>query len=96
MGIVMWSSSKQPLPVAGRGDPSDHVEGAPSPSKSGVSLHAPSRLYLPGKPSRLVDFVSEEAEIAGKFAALDAQEKLDGDLRTVDRLLKFVQSKPVE
>ena len=32
----------------------------------------------------LVDFVSEEAEIAGKFAALDAQEKLDGDLRTVN------------
>lgn len=32
----------------------------------------------------LVDFVSEEAEIAGKFAALDAQGKLDGDLRTVN------------
>ena len=32
----------------------------------------------------LVDFVSEEAEIAGKFAALDVQGKLDGDLRTVN------------
>lgn len=32
----------------------------------------------------LVDFVSEEAEIAGKFAALDAQGKLEGQLRTVN------------
>lgn len=31
----------------------------------------------------LVDFVSEEAEIAGKFAALEAQGKLEGNLRTV-------------
>lgn len=31
----------------------------------------------------LVDFVSEEAEIAGKFAALEAQGKLDTNLRTV-------------
>lgn len=31
----------------------------------------------------LVDFVSEEAEIAGKFAALEAQGKLDKNLRTV-------------
>ncbi len=32
----------------------------------------------------LVDFVSEEAEIAGKFAALEAQGKTDGSLRSVD------------
>lgn len=31
----------------------------------------------------LVDFVSEEAEIAGKFAALEAQGKLETNLRTV-------------
>lgn len=31
----------------------------------------------------LVDFVSEEAEIAGKFAALEAQGKMSEDMRTV-------------
>ena len=31
----------------------------------------------------LVDFVSEEAEIAGKFAALEAQGKLDNDTKFV-------------
>lgn len=31
----------------------------------------------------LVDFVSDEAEIAGKYAALKSQGKLDGDVRTV-------------
>jgi len=31
----------------------------------------------------LVDFVSDEAEIAGKYAALKSQGKLEGDMRTV-------------
>ena len=66
------------------------VELAPLTNGPRVDQHRQTNLpgvYAAGNVVHvhdLVDFVSDEAEIAGKFAALEAQGKLDTDTRTVE------------
>lgn len=66
-----------------------HLEMHPLTSGPVVDQHRQTSLpgfYAAGNVVHvhdLVDFVSEEAEIAGKFAALESQGKLETNLRTV-------------